>query len=112
VRVFTAIAGWLIVVVAAVPAGANPVSYGRQLCVMLASGISQDKAWSYIAQANTNAAMANPQTVIPWYSAASAGWALGTAIGRQQQTSEQVKATKADVFKVACTTCPHQFRPR
>lgn len=56
--------------------------------------------------------MANPQTVIPWYSAASAGWALGTAIGRQQQASEQVKAMKADVFKVARTTCPEQFSLR
>lgn len=26
-------------------------------------------------------AQANHQTVIPWYSAASAGWAFGTAVG-------------------------------
>jgi hypothetical protein len=112
VRVFAAIAGWLGAVVVAIPAGANTFTYGQQLCVMLASGINQDKAWSYIAQENTNAAIANPQMVIPWYSAASAGWALGTAIGRQQQASEQIKAMKADVFKVARTTCPQQFRPR
>ncbi len=42
------------------------MSYGQQLCVMLKSGISQDKAWSYIAQKHTKAAMANPQTVISW----------------------------------------------
>ncbi len=111
-RIFAAIAGWLGAVVVAVAAGANPVTYGQQLWVMLASGISQNKAWSYIAQENTKAAMANPQTVIPWYSSASAGCALGTAIGRQQQASEQINAMKADVFKLARTTCPEQFRLR
>lgn len=34
----------------------------------------EEKALCYIALKHTKAAMANPQTVIPWYSAASAGW--------------------------------------
>jgi hypothetical protein len=69
--------GGLVALGSALPAQANPVTYGQQLCVMLKSGISQEKAWSSIAQEHTKAAMANPQTVIPWYSAASAGWAFG-----------------------------------
>lgn len=105
---------WLLmlVVLASATANANPFTYAQQLCVMLASGINQDNAWSYIVQEHRHAAMANPQTVIPWYSAASAGWALGTAIGRQQQASEQIKAMKADVFKVAQSSCPEQFSVR
>ena len=62
-------------------AKANPATYGQQLCVMMRSGITQHKAWDYIVRDHTKATMANPQTVIPWYSAASAGWALGTALG-------------------------------
>jgi len=48
VRVFATIAGWVGVIGVAIPAGDNPVTYGQQLCTMLASGISQDKAWSYM----------------------------------------------------------------
>jgi hypothetical protein len=79
---------------------------------MLQSGISQEKAWSYIAQVHTKAAMANPQTVIPWYSAASAGWAVGTAIGNAEKAQKELAAMKPDVFKVARTACPEQFRAR
>lgn len=104
--------GGLVALGAAFPAAANPVIYGQQLCVMLNSGISQDKAWSYIAQEHTKAAMANPQTVIPWYSAASAGWALGTALGNAERAQKELAAMKPDVFKVARATCPEQFRPR
>lgn len=102
--------GWLVTLSSALPAQANPVTYGQQLCVMLKSGISQDKAWTYIAQEHTKAAMANPQTVVPWYSAASAGWTFGTAIARRQQAQEELDAMKPDVFKVARSTCPQQFR--
>jgi hypothetical protein len=35
----------LVVIGANLPVRANPVSYGQQICVMLKSGISQDKAW-------------------------------------------------------------------
>jgi hypothetical protein len=111
-RVFAAIAGWVCAVVLAVPAGANPVTYGQQLCVMLASGINQDKAWAYIVQEHIKASMANPQAVIPWYSAASAGWTLGTAIGRNQQVQEELAAMKPDVFKVARSTCPQHMNRR
>ena len=104
--------GWLVALCAALPATANPVTYGQQLCVMLKSGISQEKAWSYIAQEHTNAAMTNPQTVIPWYSAASAGWAVGTALGNAERAQKELAAMKPDVFKVARSTCPEQFRPR
>lgn len=100
----------LLAVLASVPARANPVAYGQQLCVMLASGISQQKAWDYIVREHTKAAMANPQTVIPWYSAASAGWALGTALGNAEAAQKELAAMKPDVFKVARSTCPQQFR--
>jgi hypothetical protein len=76
----------MIVVGVAVPTGANPVNDGKQPCAMLTSEISQDKTQSYIV--------------------------LGTAIGRQQQASQQITAMKADVFKVARATCPEQFRLR
>ena len=92
------------------PARANPVTYGQQLCVMLASGISQQKAWDYIVREHTKAAMANAQTVIPWYSAASAGWAVGTALGNGERARKELAAMKADVFKVAHASCPQQFR--
>jgi hypothetical protein len=52
--------GWVVALGSALPAQANPVTYGQQLCVMLQSGISQEKAWSYIAQEHTKAAIANP----------------------------------------------------
>ena len=48
---------------------------------MIKSGINQEKAWGYIVRDHTKAALANSQTVIPWYSAASAGWAVGIALG-------------------------------
>jgi len=102
---------WLLVlaVLASASARANPVTYAQQLCVMLASGINQDKAWAYIVQEHIKASMANPQAVIPWYSAASAGWTLGTAIGRSQQVQEELAAMKPDVFKVARSTCPQHL---
>jgi hypothetical protein len=100
----------LLAILASAAARANPVAYGQQLCVMLASGISQQKAWDYIVREHTNAAMANPQTVIPWYSAASAGWALGTALGNAEAAHKELTAMKPDVFKVALSTCPQQFR--
>ena len=100
----------LLAVLVSVPARANPVAYGQQLCVMLASGISQQKAWDYILREHTKAALANPQTVIPWYSAASAGWALGTALGNAEAAQKELAAMKPDVFKVARNTCPQQFR--
>jgi hypothetical protein len=34
----------------AVPAGAHPGTDDQQLCIMFTSGISQNKAWSYIVQ--------------------------------------------------------------
>lgn len=100
----------LAVIGANLPVHANPVTYGQQLCVMLKSGISQDTAWAYIAQEHTKAAMANTQNVIPWYSAASAGWAVGTALGNTERAQKELTAMKPDVFKVARTTCPEQFR--
>ncbi len=102
--------GSLVVMGASLPVRANPVSYGQQLCVMLKSGISQDKAWAYITQEHTKAAIANTQTVIPWYSAASAGWAVGTALGNADRAQKELAAMKPDVFKVARTNCPEQFR--
>lgn len=92
------------------PAQANPVTYGQQLCVMLRSGISQQKAWDYIVQDHTKAAIANPQLVVPWYSSASAGWAVGTALGQVERSQKELAAMKADVFKVARATCPGEFR--
>lgn len=105
---------WLLmlVVLACVTARANPVAYAQELCVMLASGINQDKAWAYIVQEHTKAAMANPQATIPWYSAASADWTLGTAIGRGQQAQEELAAMKPGVFKVACSICPQHLNSR
>ena len=100
----------LLAVLASASVRANPVAYGQQLCVMLASGISQQKAWDYIVREHTKAAMANPQTVIPWYSAVSAGWALGTALGNAEAAHKELTAMKPDVFKVARSTCPQQFR--
>lgn len=100
----------LLAVLAGAAASANPVAYGQQLCVMLTSGISQQKAWDYIVREHTKAAIANPQTVIPWYSAASAGWALGTALGNAEAAYKELAAMKPDVFKVARSTCPQQFR--
>ena len=78
----------LLAVLAGAAARANPVAYGQQLCVMLTSGISQQKAWDYIVRDHSKAAMANSQTVIPWYSAASAGWALGTALGNAESAQK------------------------
>lgn len=99
----------LLTVLVSGPARANPVSYGQQLCVMLASGISQQKAWDYIVHAHTKAAIANPQTVIPWYSAASAGWAMGTALANAEAAQQEMIAMRPDVFKVARNACPKQF---
>ena len=73
----------LLAVLAGAAARASPVAYGHQLCLMLTSGITQQKAWDYIVRDHTQAALANPQTVVPWYSAASAGWALGTPSATQ-----------------------------
>lgn len=81
-------------VVEASAANANPATYGQQLCVMMRSGITKDKAWDYIARDHTKAAMANAQMVIPWYSAASAGWALGTALGNAELAQKQLVAMK------------------
>jgi hypothetical protein len=100
----------LLAVLAGAAARANPVAYGQQLCVMLTSGISQQKAWDYIVREHSKTAMANSQTVIPWYSAASAGWAVGTALGNAEAAHKELDAMKTDVFKVARTTCPQQFR--
>jgi hypothetical protein len=72
----------------------------------------EEKALCYFAQDQTKAAMANPQTVIPWYSAASAGWAFGTALSNAERAQKELAAIKPDVFKVARSTCPEQFRPR
>ena len=69
-----------------------------------------NQPWAYIAQEHTKAAMANTQNVIPWYSAASAGWAVGTALGNTERAQKELTAMKPDVFKVARTTCPEQFR--
>lgn len=91
-------------------AKANPATYGQQLCVMIRGGISQDKAWDYIVREHTRATMANLQTVIPWYSAASAGWTVGTALGNAELSQKQLLAMKPDVLKVARSTCPEQFR--
>ena len=104
--------GWWVMLCIPLPVTANPVTYGQQLCVMLKSGISQQEAWTYIAQEHTKAAMANSQTVIPWYSAASAGWAFGTALGNAERAEKELAAMKPDVFKVARSTCPEQFRRR
>ena len=93
-------------------AKANPAIYGQQLCVMMRSGITQNKAWDYIVRDHTRATMANLQTVIPWYSAASAGWAVGTALGNAELAQKQLAAMKPDVFKVARSTCPEHFRLR
>lgn len=103
---------WLLMfaVLTSAAARANPVTYGQQLCVMLSSGISQQKAWDYIVREHTKAAMANSQSVIPWYSAESAGWSLGTALGNAERAQKELAAMKPDVFKVARTTCPRQFR--
>lgn len=103
---------WLLMfaVLTSTAARANPVTYGQQLCVMLSSGISQQKAWDYIVRDHTKAAMANFQSVIPWYSAESAGWALGTALGNAERAQKELAAMKPDVLKVARTTCPRQFR--
>lgn len=103
---------WLLMVtlMGTAAARASPAAYGQQLCVMLRSGISQQKAWDYIVLDHTKAAMANPQTVIPWYSAASAGWAAGTALGNAEVAHKELTAMKPDVFKVARSTCPEQFR--
>ena len=100
---------WLVMFSIPLPATANPVTYGQQLCVMLKSGISQQKAWDYIAQQHTKVAMANSQTVIPWYSAASAGWAFGTALGNTERTQKELAAMKPDALKVARASCPEQF---
>ena len=107
-----ALLGWLLMAVGSGPVNANPVTYGQELCVMLKSGINQEKAWGYIVRDHTKAALANPQTVIPWYSAASAGWAVGTALGNAEQSQKELAAMKPDVFKVARATCPEQFRSR
>ncbi len=50
--------------------------------------------------------------MIPWYLAASAGWAVGTAIGNVEKAQKELAAMKPDVFKVARSNCPEQFRPR
>jgi len=97
-------------VVEASAANANPATYGQQLCVMLRSSITQDKAWDYIVRDHTRNTMANLQTVIPWYSAASAGWTVGTALGNAELAHKRLAAMKPDVFKVARSTCPEQFR--
>lgn len=96
----------LLAVLASASARANPVTGGEQLCAMLASGIRQQKTWDCIVREHTKAAMANPQTVIPLYSAASAGWALGTALGNAEAGHKELTAMKPDVFKVARSTCP------
>lgn len=92
---------WLLALGAALPAHANPVTYSQQLCVMLNSGISQEMAWSYITQEHTKAAMANPQTLIPLYSAAAAGWAFGTALGNTVQAHVRAGCREARCFKGA-----------
>jgi hypothetical protein len=92
-----------------IPVHANPVTYGEQLCVMLKSGISLRKAWTYIESDYTKASMANPQTMIPWYSAAAAGWALGTALGRADQVKDELELMKPDIFKIAQARCPQYF---
>lgn len=102
----------LLVIGASFPATANPVTYGQQLCIMLKSGISQDQAWSYIAQEHTKSKVANSQTLIPWYSAASAGWALGTTLGNAELAQKEIAAMKPDVLKVARASCPKKFEAR
>jgi hypothetical protein len=92
-----------------IPVHANPVTYGEQLCVMLKSGIGLRKAWIYIESDYIKAAMANPQTIIPWYSAAAAGWALGTALGRADQAKNDLELMKPDIFKIAQARCPQYF---
>ena len=91
------------------PARGNPVTYGQPICGMITSGISQQKAWDYIVRDHSKEAMANSQTVIPWYSAALAGWALGTALGNAESAQKELTTMKPDVFKVARTTCPQEF---
>lgn len=106
-------ATWLLLAVLpllAGPALADPVLYGQQLCVMLKGGISQEKAWRYIAANHTKAAMANPQLLVPWFSAASAGWAVGTAWANAEQAQSDLAAMRPDVLKVARSICPQQFR--
>ena len=100
----------LLAVLVGAAARASPVAYGQQLCVMLTSVISQQKGWDYIVRDHSKAAMANSQTVIPWYSAASAGWALGTALGNAESAQKELATMKPDVFKFARTTCPQEFR--
>ncbi len=100
----------LVVIGASLPVCTSLVTYGQQLCVMLKSGISKDKAWAYITQEHTKATMANTQTVMPWYSADSAGWAVGTALGNTERAQKELTAMKSDVFIVARTNCPEQFR--
>lgn len=97
-------------VVAAPAAFANPAAYGQQLCVMLASGISQQKAWDYLAADHRRAALAQPPLWIPVQSAASAGFAAGVALGQLEQAQQQFAAMKPDVLKVARATCPQRFR--
>ena len=89
---------------------ANPVSYGQQLCVMLKSGISQQKAWEYIVKEHTKSATANPQLMVPWFSTAAAGWSLGTTLGNLDNANQELIALKPDVFKVARASCPERFR--
>lgn len=50
--------------------------------------------------------MVNLQTVIPWYSAASAGWAVDTALGNAELAQKQLAAMKPDAIRVARSTCP------
>lgn len=80
----------------ALPATANPVTDGQQLCVMLRSGISQEMAWDYIVADHRKAALAPLQFSVPWYSASAAGWTVGTTWGRLEQSEKELAAMKPD----------------
>ena len=60
---------------------------------MLRSGITQQKAWDYIVREHTKAPLANPQTLC-----------------NAERANKELAAMKPDMFKVARTTCPQEFR--
>ena len=82
-----------------------PTLMGRQrwLCSSITfrkSCTNQQQArWSYIAQEHTKAAMANPQTVIPWYSDASAEWPFGTALGNADSKPQHNMANSSTLWR-------------
>lgn len=60
---------------------------------MLNRGISLERTWRYMSQEHTNAAMANPETVIPWHAGASAGLVFGKALGNANSMAQHNMAS-------------------